>query len=708
MKAYGIIGACGAFRATLVLVMLLPPLRLGAATVTWRTPSGTNYWDVATNWVGDAAPTNGDDVVIATNNIGVWLTNSTYLFSSLLISNKANLIFYNWATTLNATNVTIGTNATLTCSGPFTTTSNGVWLACSNLVVNAGGSINVDARGFSGGGVSENGYGPGGGKVATLAGSGGGYGGRGGNSYQTSGGANYGSVSNDLLPGSGGAGRVSYGSGGAGGGLVVITAAGAVSNDGIITANGGSGNYGAGSGGGVSINCRTLTGSGVVRANGRDRGISQYGDGGGGGGRIAVIYDSDAQSALPQPALQFAASGGTGYDYIGGDLGTLYFSGNAFLTNVVRHTGQWIVPGFSAWSVNSLLLSNVWIRYATTGFQLNVTGDITGIGPYARLDLYTNSTGTVGGNLTAGFGLFPSAQLTVGSNVVLTNDNDHWSIIYASGSLGAGGDLILTNSAVAGNVRLYIYSASTSAVSPDYGALVSIGGALYVGSNAWIYPYSSTTNGGSAFFRCRDVTLATGGGINADGRGFAGGGATQNGYGPGGGYYGANYGSGGGYGGQGGRSAQSAGGATYGDSNAPVNPGSGGAGRSGYGSGGYGGGLVRIEATNTVQIDGAITADGETGTYGAGSGGGIFIRCRNFVGAVAGSLTATGGSKGDANNGAGGGGRIAVWRMYHTYQGTSSVAAGSGGYTNVPASTPRDGTMVWGQIPVPGAIFTCH
>ncbi|MBI2438592.1 MAG: hypothetical protein HYV36_07265 [Lentisphaerae bacterium] len=48
----------------------------GAATVTWLTPTGTNYWDVDTNWVGGAAPTNGDEVVIATNSIGVLLTSS--------------------------------------------------------------------------------------------------------------------------------------------------------------------------------------------------------------------------------------------------------------------------------------------------------------------------------------------------------------------------------------------------------------------------------------------------------------------------------------------------------------------------------------------------------------------------------------------------------------------------------------------------------
>ena len=75
--------------------------------------------------------------------------------------------------------------------------------------------------------------------------------------------------------------------------------------------------------------------------------------------------------------------------------------------------------------------------------------------------------------------------------------------------------------------------------------------------------------------------------IDATATGYEGGDtAAGNAYGPGGG---AAY-SGGGYGGQGGNYSSYAGGATYGSSNAPVDPGSGGCGHGNIG--GFGGGLT--------------------------------------------------------------------------------------------------------------------
>jgi hypothetical protein len=178
-------------------------------------------------------------------------------------------------------------------------------------------------------------------------------------------------------------------------------------------------------------------------------------------------------------------------------------------------------------------------------------------------------------------------------------------------------------------------------------------------------------------------------------------GVHDDGYGPGWGD--ASYG-GGSYGGAGGWKASwsTAGGGVYGSSNAPVQPGSG-ADKSGVGGGG---GCVRIEAAQSVTLDGRIEADGAglTGTYGSGSsGGGIYIRCSTFAGS--GILSAKGGRGGNNDGCGGGGGRIAVWRATDRFTGAALVDGGAGG-TGDPAGQP--GTIVWGIFVGPkptGALF---
>ena len=132
-----------------------------------------------------------------------------------------------------------------------------------------------------------------------------------------------------------------------------------------------------------------------------------------------------------------------------------------------------------------------------------------------------------------------------------------------------------------------------------------------------------------------NVTVGAGGQINADGKGYKSA-RGKGGYGPGGGKY---TGVGGGGAGHGGRGAESRpdqitadGGLDYGISNAPVEPGSGGA-NSAYN---FGGGAVRIQAGNRVTVNGSISANGsyysEDSAAGA-SGGSIFITCGAIDGA---------------------------------------------------------------------------
>ncbi len=187
---------------------------------------------------------------------------------------------------------------------------------------------------------------------------------------------------------------------------------------------------------------------------------------------------------------------------------------------------------------------------------------------------------------------------------------------------------------------------------------------------------------------CSNFTLAAGGVINVDLKGYQGlffaGNRGLYGAGPGGGYMvvggqnpgGAGHGGGGGTGGH-------IGGPAYDSTNAPSWPGSAGGGSWNYFlQGGAGGGLVRIEATNTV-INGLITANGGNGGSnndgaGGGSGGSIYIHTKSLSGS--GTIRANGGT-GNNYAGGGAGGRVAL--HYETLNWTGYVLAnGASGRPN--------------------------
>lgn len=173
------------------------------------------------------------------------------------------------------------------------------------------------------------------------------------------------------------------------------------------------------------------------------------------------------------------------------------------------------------------------------------------------------------------------------------------------------------------------------------------------------------------WFICTNLTVAAGGRIDADGKGYLGGYNGQPGHGPGGGE-GNHHGGGGGNGGTGWCGTYLRGGPAYGEHEDPIYPGSGGGAHPDTRSrGGAGGGAIRIEALGEVIVDGTITADGGTGaTYysGGGSGGSVAIDCRRFGGI--GVVTANGGLCANTGGG-GGGGRIAV--KYDELAGTPGV-----------------------------------
>ena len=617
--------------------------------------TGVGSWTSWTNWSPAGMPGPEDDVLIKSGSVTL---SDPVPVASLAITN-ATLTFVRWTTQVSASsNVTIRKNGVMTCVGGFLNDamSNRVAIACSDLTIQSGGSINVAGCGYKGGyGNTEAAQGPG------ASGS---YGGR-------SVGPTYGTAEAADLPGSGGMGRIAGNSfgGGNGGGAVWVQATGTVRVDGVINANGNAtANGSGGSGGGIHIECQAFEGTGTVTAIGAAGGGYSYG---GGGGRIAVLFDPVAQATRPKPAVAFSLRGSSG-PYGNGDIGTLYFpTMDALNPAWMPHSGQLIVGTWAEWRTGVLSFQNGWLRLPAAGSRFWVTNALSVSGAAAHLEL-------------------TDASVHCG-RLVLDAGRVDWLSGATSGTvLSCTNSCLLTNGA-----SLHFYASATNAATPGYGALLSVSNTMVIASNSWLYPYSNPTNGGSLLIRVASLAVAAGGGIDADGKGFAGGAVRGPGFGPG---RGSNTYSGAGYGGVGGRS----GGRTYGSASAPVDCGSGAYLYAAFGSlnTGRGGGAIRIEADETVTIDGALTANGNSGYAtsgdGGGSGGGIYVTARRFAGTT-GALTANGGNGStDATRpgGGGGGGRIAVWSANLAFSGTASVTNGTGA---APAATV--GTIVWGRLP---------
>jgi hypothetical protein len=187
-----------------------------------------------------------------------------------------------------------------------------------DLVIEAGGLIEANARGFAPG------QGPGAGlpNSNSIIGSGAGHGGAGGNSGLP-GGPVCGSLTQPLLMGSGG-GFLS--GGGHGGGAIRISALGLIHTDGAISAAGGTAggvNGGGGAGGSIYLTASSITGSGSITSPGG--GTVSANTGAGGGGRIA-IYSCNVQ----MPIANISSPGGIAVNPArNGHDGTVYFGSSS-------------------------------------------------------------------------------------------------------------------------------------------------------------------------------------------------------------------------------------------------------------------------------------------------------------------------------------------------------------------------------------------
>jgi hypothetical protein len=656
--------------ANAAAVAIVPYAHTAGAITTVQAGNWTN----PATW-GGALPGRGDDVTI-THHVTLDVS-LPFAFSCVSNSASATLTFQGTNTILRATTLLVG--GTLThdpqsaASSPWTP-DNRIWLQCANLTVLAGGKIDAKGKGYAGGiSASDAGRGLGGGASATRFPSGAAHGGRGFGKIPDIAVA-YGSVTQPETPGSGGGGAAT-GAGGAGGGWVTIEATEIVNvaAGGLIDVSGDAGastNSAGGAGGSVCIHCDTIQGDGDVRAAGGNG--SQTG-GNGSGGRIAVYVNTAAQQAYAyreegaskMPSL--AVSRGdlpTGdlsgyYDYwnmyVYAQGGSIYVSDPSSLVGDYAGGATFSWGSDNPWVLPYLSLNSGEYSFAATGVTVAVAGNVNIMG---------------------------DARLT------LTN---YFTLSCAS--------LLLTNTA-----SLYLCPGVTNATAPSYTARVIVNGNMDVHSNCVVVPSASqyatheSPDGGVVRLEVGNLTIHAGGGINADGAGYAGA------CGPGKGSQVPGCGAGGGYGGVGGDNIStipelhvvSTGGVTYGWAEAPMLPGSGGGnGGTAYDvKGGYGGGCIWIRATGAVVNDGTISANGSAGGDGAskgggGSGGSIFIVCRTMAGN--GTMAANGAIGRQMNtdyySGGGAGGRIAIWYdLARPADLDAFLARGSTAYlTNAPA-----------------------
>ena len=246
-------------------------------------------------------------------------------FNSLTIN--GGFVMYNYDMNTNklvvTNDVTVGPNGLLAHYSNTTSQTNVINIEAANFYLTAGGLVDASARGFR---HSEGtGAGTDGSQVWEnnswywKSGGGAGYGGAGGNGVVGAGGSAYGSLTQPINIGSGGA-DTNGNLGGAGGGAVRINVAGTADVSGIINANGGNATgadyAGGGSGGSIWISCSTLDGYGSMSANGGNASTSNRG-GGGGGGRISVDFTTN-ESTLTSIKVTPGAGVNSGY------VGTIY------------------------------------------------------------------------------------------------------------------------------------------------------------------------------------------------------------------------------------------------------------------------------------------------------------------------------------------------------------------------------------------------
>lgn len=346
---------------------------------------------------------------------------------------------------------------------------------------------------------------------------------------------------------------------------------------------------------------------GTVSANGGDGAIAETG-GGSGGSLLVTVHELRGGG-------RFAADGGDAFTDKGGGGGgriAVYLEDDSGFDNPENSTANG-GTGFEDGHTGTLAFLEVTDLSDFTAVPVEIRVHHLYELPEAttstcqRLVLMTNGLMRIGAG----------ARLDVADTVNVGRD----------ATLELGGDSLLqaTTLALSSNSTVIIQSRAYDA--PVEGVWVGRGSAIHAGT----------------------MTIPAGAHVSADGQGY------NPGQGPATAGYGTDYAGGGGHGGTGGGSL---GGGTYGSFRQPDELGSGGYGSAG--TAGRGGGAIRLCVTNTLVLDGIISADANDGAYliGGGAGGSIWIDAGTITGT--GVIRADGGEGAQAAN-SGGGGRIAVY-----------------------------------------------
>ena len=559
-----------------------------------------------TLYLKSAAQQNGDLIIDGLNTdtpLNLSPIPGGYTFDNITLRNKAQVTADN-PLTVSGT-LTLAGNSVLTHTRGL---ESGMTIRAGDLVIDSTSRIDASGRGYLGGC-----RGPLGARGETLGGlagarerSGGSYGGLG--DYETAEtNPAYGTPQEPVFLGSGGSCGGGY-AGGNGGGRLDIEAANSVLVNGLIAADGDAGNgnnAGSGSGGSIWVRTALFHGSGSIHANGNSFQVA------GGGGRIAVNYETLRTSGDDLGGLRNVVARGGHNGVNSGSAGTVLFKQNA------QQCGDLYL--------DEELSSGISPRYTP----------LTHIGFGTIMDVVSDATTTtvttdgkvetVPGALV-GLQFNPDTSQTAAFEVLSNTAN---TITIAKTPL-----------AQLGNAYSGVYCFDN--VTLRRGAFVvcddkvNVINQMQIAENSVLTHYDAR---GSGFTARLDLILGSlqilaGSSINVDGRGYVGG--CTDGYGASGqtipGLTGSTERSGGSYGGRGVNSSGVSN-LTYGASLNPNELGSGGSCGGGYG-GGDGGGLVKL-VVGDLSVNGTISANGSGGggnNAGSGSGGGINILANTLNG----------------------------------------------------------------------------
>jgi|GEM_PF-5747628 len=525
-------------------------------------------------------------------------------------------------------------------------------LDVGELIVEAGGAIDVSTLGYPAG-TSYPDHGLAGGD------SGGSHVGQGGIRHAPAA-ETFGSVYRPQEAGGGG-------NTGAGGGVVTIDAD-RVQVDGLIRADGQWKSSG-GSGGSVWIRTSSLGGTGSVEALGNRANYSNYGRGG--GGAIAIEYSS----LEPGTTLLDALSATTGSYGVPGGAGSVYTRGPG------ATYGDLLVDNHGINGVTVLPSLGAGVAQAGTAGATLVTDRAQPIPAYFVghwVEAYDAATGMLKGTARIASVALDGVTVTLDGDLGLA-EGDLWQGVYRFDNVTATGGVTLESEDPIRVAGQELISAGVVTIDRVDAETLRIAGDGTLRDSPTTDPASPQV----LPITVSELIVEAGGAIDVSSLGYPGGTSY-----PDHGLAGGD--SGGSHIGQGGvRNAPAA--ETFGSVCRPQEAGGG-------GYTGAGGGVVTIDA-DRVQVDGVIRADGEWKSSG-GSGGSVWIRTSSLAGT--GSVEALGNRANYSNYGRGGGGAIAV--EYSSLEpgttlldalsattGTYGVPGGAGSvYTFGPGSTYGD------------------